>query len=76
MKIHHVPQFAPDRVVVVQNTVVVADGRLDDLRFTDDGDGSHDFIEVFLHPSAVPAFKDRFFPAILAASNGNNRRSN
>jgi hypothetical protein len=78
MKSHHAPMFAVDRVVVVQDTVVVADCRLADLQFTDDGDDDHDFIEIFLHLDSVPEFKSKFFPLIVTAANGgnNNRRLN
>ena len=75
MRIHHTLSLPRDYVVVVENAVVVAQGRLKDLLFEDEGDDDHEFIEVFLHPDSVPAFKERFFPQMVGVV-GVNRRLN
>ena len=57
MRIHPVREFPIDRVVVFENAIKVADGRLSDLQYVAGDDSCTD---IFMHPGAIAAFEDRF----------------
>jgi hypothetical protein len=57
VRIHPVPDFHPKRVVVFENAKMVADGHIYALIYTPGDDSCTD---IFMHPSAVAAFEDRF----------------
>jgi hypothetical protein len=57
VRIHPVPDFHPLRVVVFENAVMVADGHIDALIYVP---GDDEFTDIFMHPSAIAAFEERF----------------
>lgn len=52
--------FPLDLVVVFENAVEVAKGRIADLRYAP---GPDDCTDIFRHPDAIPGFIAKFFPA-------------
>ncbi len=58
MKIFAAPALKPGRIMVLENDIVVLDGRLADLIPDDSVDGGN--FDVFLNPADIEAFKARW----------------
>ena len=58
MRIHAAPLLEPGRIMVIDDDVVVIDGRLADL-IPDDGEDGSNF-DVYLNPADVEGFKARW----------------
>jgi hypothetical protein len=59
MRLHAAPHVEPGRVIVIEDGVVVADGRLADLVRTDDEEPSD--TDIYVNPADVEGFKARWF---------------
>jgi hypothetical protein len=59
MRLHAAPNVKPGRVIVIEDDVVVADGRLSDLIRTD-GEEATD-IDIYINPADLEGFRARWF---------------
>jgi hypothetical protein len=62
MRIHAAPNVPRGRVLVIEDGIVVADGRLADL-VRMDGDEAID-TDIYVHPADVKAFRARWFECV------------
>jgi hypothetical protein len=61
VRIHAVEGFPRDRVIVVENTIIVERCRLSDLVWVA---GDDEFVELLMHPDEVDGFIAKFYPDV------------